>query len=92
MSAYSTTVTLTSVSSYPTSPQFVCPFQPDYLVIRVESGTPGVYISLDGVNDHMHYKAADAFNVLLPTKASRVWLREDGAGASTALIAGFTKV
>lgn len=91
MSAQSTVVTLTGISAYPATPQVTVPFKPDAYYIRVESGTPGVYISFDGVNDFLHVVPLDAL-VPIQTKAQKVWLKEDGAGASTCRVSALTKV
>ena len=91
MSAQSNVVTLTGISAYPTAPQVDVPFKPDTYYFRVESGTPGVYVSFDGTNDCLHIVPLDAL-VPIFTKAQKVWLREDGAGASTCRVSAITRV
>ena len=90
MSQHSSLVTLTSVSTYPANPQVEVPFVPDTFFVRVESGSPGVYVSFDGVNDFLHVVPLDAL-VPLPCKVRAVWLREDGAGACTCRVSALTK-
>lgn len=90
MSQHSSLVTLTGISAYPASAQVEVPFVPDTFFIRVESGTPGVYVSFDGVNDFLHVVPLDAL-VPLPCKATKVWLKEDGAGACTCRVSALTK-
>lgn len=89
MSVHSTIATLTSVSAYPASPQVEVPFLPDALYLKVESGTPGVLVSFDGVNDHLHIVPDDLL-VLVRTRCTKVWLKEDTAGASTFRVSAFT--
>ena len=89
MSVHSVLATLTSVSAYPATPQVDLPFLPDSLYLKVESGTPGVLVSFDGVNDHLHVVSTDLL-VLVRTRCRKVWLKEDGAGASTFRVSAFT--
>lgn len=91
MSQQSAVVTLTSVSAYPSAPQFAADFKPDFFVFRLETGTPGLLVSFDGKNDHLHIFPNDP-PVLYPTKAQNVWLKEDGAGASTWRVSALTRV
>lgn len=89
MSVHSVLATLTSVSAYPATPQVDVPFLPDSLAFKVESGTPGVLISFDGVSDHLHVVAGDLL-VTLRTRCRKVWLKEDAGGASTFRVSAFT--
>jgi hypothetical protein len=91
MSQKSDVITLTGVSAYPASPQIVTPFQPDTYYVRIESGTPGVFISFDGANDALHVLPLDVL-VPIPCKAQKVWLKEDGAGVSTCRVSALTKI
>lgn len=89
MSAESLVVDVGAVSAYPAAPQFLVAFTPNYLLCRVETGSPGVLLSFDGVNDHVHVKAADP-NLYLPSHVQKVWLKEDGVGACTVRIGAYT--
>jgi len=82
MSQFSIVPDLNAVSAYPSAPQVVVPFVPSYYVLRVETGAVGVLVSFDGVSDHLHVKPND-LPIPFPAKATKLWLKEDAAGACT---------
>ena len=78
-------VTLTGVTAYPGTAQVILAFTPDTLLVQVASGAPGVKVSFDGTHDHLHVKPG-AMPVPIPSNVTSIWLREDGAGVSTARV------
>jgi len=82
MPHFSSVSDLNAVSAYPATPQVSLQFVPDFYVLRVETGAVGVLVSFDGVNDHLHFKPTD-LQIPIHSKATKVWLKEDGAGACT---------
>jgi hypothetical protein len=89
MPAFAVVKDLNAVVAYPAAPQVALAFKPDTLLFRVETGVPGVYISLDGTTDFLHITPADGL-VKIRCRLQELWLKEDANAASTCRVSAIT--
>ena len=68
-------VDLDNVTAYPTDPQIVLAFRPDYTRWSNDHATIGVYFSYDGVNDHGYISGKAGDNPIFHQKPERIWVR-----------------
>lgn len=78
---------VSSVTSFPTSPQIEASFEPQSWAFR-HTGTAGVIeISFDGTNVNYRLQlATDASSLSIPCTNTKVWFRRQAAGAGTATV------
>lgn len=76
----------TAVASYPTNPQVTIPFEPRVTNIQNESATGDVFISFDGINDHMHIVAGRTYSTTF-TRLQKIWFRSGTTGTTGLRIA-----
>lgn len=68
-------VDLDNVTAYPTDPQVVLDFKPDYVRLTNDHATIGVYVSYDGTTNHAYVSGKAGDNPILHQKAQRIWLK-----------------
>lgn len=79
-------VTVTSQATYPTDPQIVVPFVPDYYTFLDLSNSAIVHASFDGINDHVYLNPNVDPGAEREKKVQKVWLRRDTAGVDVVQI------
>lgn len=80
------TVDVSAQAAYPAagSQQVVIPFVPKTLTMSIVSGTEGVKVSFDGVNDHIQLTPGTPLQGYVAQQGSgmqNVWLKRNAAGA-----------
>lgn len=80
------TVDVSAQAAYPAAnaPQVVIPFVPKSLTMSIISGTEGVKVSFDGVDDHIQLTPGTPLQGYVAQQGSgmqNVWLKRNAAGA-----------
>lgn len=70
---------VTAPANFATNPDALAPFRPDFWVLKVTVGT--VDVSFDGQAVHLTLASTDAI-LVLPTAATRLWVRQNGGAAT----------
>ena len=86
MSVFRQTVDLTGVTTFPTLPQVVSPFEPREIAVRnEESSAADIFLSFDGKEDHSRLSGGQG--VTFTQRSKSVWLRRDSAGSPPTRVA-----